>query len=130
MTKKNSNILILIVDDNPINIQLLKNILKNNNFKVASAFNGKTALNFIRKKKPDLVLLDIMMPQMDGFAVLEKLKKSVKTLSVPVIMLSARGDEESKIQAAGSYNEDYIVKPVQIEFLKSKIEEALDRRSN
>jgi len=69
-----------------------------------------------------------MMPKMDGFEVLDKIKKTKGTLSIPVIILTAKGDIDSKIKAAGLYDEDYIVKPVQIEILKVKIEEALKRR--
>jgi two-component system phosphate regulon response regulator PhoB len=68
-----------------------------------------------------------MMPHMDGFEVLERLKNTPKTTSIPVIMLTAKGDEDSKVKSATLYNEGYIVKPVQIEFLKAKIEEVLER---
>jgi len=68
------------------------------------------------------------MPKMDGFEVLEKIKKSPGILAIPVIMLTAKGDIDSKLKASGLYDEDYIVKPVPIEILKVKIEEALKRR--
>ena len=86
-------------------------------YEVIVATSGKEGLRAASGHKPDIILLDIMMPNMDGFEVLEKIKKSPKTLKIPVIMLTAKGDTESKVRAASLYDEDYIVKPVQIETL-------------
>ncbi|MFO8053374.1 MAG: response regulator, partial [Candidatus Omnitrophota bacterium] len=80
------------------------------------------------KHKPDLIILDIIMPQVDGIEVLKKLKESKETLSIPVIMLSAKTDDETKLKAAALYDEYYITKPVQIDQLKSKIKEVFQRR--
>jgi two-component system alkaline phosphatase synthesis response regulator PhoP len=68
-----------------------------------------------------------MMPQIDGIKVLKKLKESKKTLSIPVIMLSAKNDDATKLEAAAFYDECYITKPVQIEELKTKIKEVFQR---
>ena len=89
-------------------------------FKVA-----KSLWKIFREEKPDIILLDIMMPGIEGFEVLEKLKKNKKTLHIPVIMLTAKSEDESKVKAAGLYCHDYIVKPVEFEVLISKIEKAL-----
>jgi DNA-binding response OmpR family regulator len=86
---------------------------------------GKKGLKAAVKEKPVLILLDIMMPGMDGFEVLKRLKKSEKTMRIPVIMLTARNEDESKIEAAGLYCENYIVKPVEIRVLNSKIHKIL-----
>ena len=70
------------------------------------------------------------MPKMDGFEVLKRLKKMPETVSIPVIMLTADCDEESKLKAAALFDEDYLVKPVEQEQLKAKIEEVLKRRGS
>ena len=119
---------ILIIDDEEdfcffvrANLELL------GNFKVLIANDGKKGIWVANFHKPDLILLDIMMPGIDGFEVLKRLKEGTKTLSIPVIMLTARSDEESRIKASGLYNEDYIVKPFEIGVLKSKVENTLAR---
>lgn len=117
---------ILIVDDEKdfayfvkANLQLL------GNYEVIVATKGKKGIKSALKEKPDLILLDIMMPGMDGFEVLERLKRDEKTMNIPVIMLTAKNDDESKIEAAGLYCEDYVVKPAEIKVLNSKIQKVL-----
>tara|TARA_B100000315_G_scaffold259771_1_gene317130 strand:- start:3077 stop:3451 length:375 start_codon:yes stop_codon:yes gene_type:complete len=120
---------VLIIDDEEdLTFFVKANLELSGEYKVIIANNGRDGIKAAEHLKPDVVLLDIMMPQMDGLEVLAKLKKSIKTLSIPVVMLSAKGDDESKVYAASSYNEDYIVKPVQIEFLKEKLDQVLGLR--
>jgi DNA-binding response OmpR family regulator len=120
---------ILIIDDEEdLTFFVKANLELNGEYKVLVANDGKNGVKIALKYKPDLILLDIMMPNMDGFEVLKKLKESGKTLSIPVIMLSAKGDDESKTRAASGYNDDYVVKPVAIDLLKQKIDEVLSRR--
>ena len=120
---------ILIIDDEEDLIFFVKaNLELIGDYEVIIATSGKEGAAIASSQDVDLILLDIMMPKMDGFEVLEKIKKSRGTLAIPVIMLTAKGDIDSKLKAAGLYDEDYIVKPVQIEILKVKIEEALKRR--
>lgn len=119
---------ILIIDDEEdLTFFVKANLELAGDYEVEVAINGRDGIKLASREKFDLILLDIMMPHMDGFEVLEVLKKNKKTLSTPVIMLTAKGDEKSRLRAAGLYDEDYIVKPVQIDFLKSKIDEALKR---
>lgn len=119
---------ILIIDDEEdLTFFVKANLELAGDYEVEVAINGRDGIKLASREKFDLILLDIMMPHMDGFEVLEVLKKNKKTLSTPVIMLTAKGDEKSRLKAAGLYDEDYIVKPVQIDFLKSKIDEALKR---
>ncbi|MCQ9205505.1 MAG: response regulator [Omnitrophica bacterium] len=119
---------ILIIDDEEdLTFFVKANLELAGDYEVEVAINGRDGIKLASREKFDLILLDIMMPHMDGFEVLEALKKNKKTLSTPVIMLTAKGDEKSRLRAAGLYDEDYIVKPVQIDFLKSKIDEALKR---
>ncbi|HTZ11436.1 MAG TPA: response regulator transcription factor [Candidatus Margulisiibacteriota bacterium] len=112
---------ILIVDDEANICLLVSAFLEKKGFTVITANNGKEGVSAAHKFLPDLILLDINMPKMDGFAVLEKLKHSPETMPIPVIMLSGRGDNESKIKASGSYSEYYITKPFELEELESKI---------
>jgi len=120
---------VLIIDDEEdLTFFVKANLELVGNFEVITATTGKKGIAIAASTDIDIILLDIMMPRMNGFEVLEKIKRIKGILSIPVIMLTAKGDIESKIKAASLYNEDYIVKPVHIEMLKSKIEEALKRR--
>ena len=119
---------ILIIDDEEdLSFFVKANLELAGAYEVIVTANGKTGIKAAIQHKPDLILLDIMMPKMNGFEVLEKLKGEHETLSIPVIMLTAKGDDESKLKASSRFNEDYIVKPVQIDILKSKIEDVLGR---
>lgn len=121
---------ILIIDDEEdLTFFVKANLELVGDYEVIIATSGKEGVAIASSQNVDLILLDIMMPKMDGFEVLEKIKESKRTLAIPVIMLTAKGDIDSKLKAAGLYDEDYIVKPVQVEILKIKIEEALKRRS-
>ena len=120
---------ILIIDDEEdLTFFVKANLELAGDYEVEVATNGRDGIKLANRQKFDLILLDIIMPHMDGFEVLEALKKNKKTLAIPVVMLTAKGDDKSKTKAASLYDEDYIVKPVQIDFLKTKIDEALARR--
>lgn len=102
---------ILIVDDTPKNIQMAMNILKNENYKMFYAKNGEMALKLIEENSFDLILLDIMMPGMDGFAVCKVLKEKEQTQNIPIIFLSGKDattDIEKAYECGGI---DYVVKP-------------------
>jgi len=119
---------ILIIDDEEdLTFFIKANLELEGECEVIIANSGKDGIKKAAKHNPDLILLDILMPKMNGYETLEKLKNNIKTLSIPVIMLTALGDDSSKIKAASAYNEDYIVKPVQIEPLKQKIAEVFQR---
>ena len=120
---------ILIIDDEEdLTFFVKANLELAGNYEVITATSGKEGVAIAATSDIDIILLDIMMPKMDGFDVLDKIKKTKGTLSIPVVMLTAKSDIDSKIKAAGLYGNDYIVKPVQIEILKAKIEETLKRR--
>jgi len=102
---------ILIVDDVARNIQILGNILSSHGFQIAYAQSGKHALSIAQKQNFDLVLLDIMMPEMDGYEVCLKLKADKKTAEVPVIFLTAKADMESIVKGFETGGQDYITKP-------------------
>lgn len=104
---------ILVVDDTPDNIRLLSALLTEQGYQVRKALNGKMALNAAEASVPDLILLDIMMPEMDGYEVCQKLKESQKISEIPVIFLSALDDVSAKVKAFEAGGVDYITKPFQ-----------------
>lgn len=112
---------ILIVDDNPMNAELLKGVLEQINQSSIIAYNGKKALELVNSEKFDLILLDIMMPEMSGFELIEHLKLNPKTAEIPVIFISALNETGDIVKGLdlGSYG--YITKPYNIEELKAKI---------
>lgn len=119
---------ILIVDDEKDFCYFIKeNLEMGGKYQVFVAFNGKDGLSAAASHKPDLILLDVMMPRIDGFTVLKELKSKEDTMQIPVIMLTAVSAEEAKEKAQSMYDEDYIIKPVGISFLKEKIEAVLTR---
>jgi DNA-binding response OmpR family regulator len=120
---------VLVVDDEAEFCSLIKIGLETrSDFEVFIAATGKEGYEIARVVQPDVILLDITMPGMDGFQVLEKLKNDKNTVAIPVIMLTAREDVEYKRKAAQLFNEAYLTKPVEFSVLKSTIEEVLRRR--
>ncbi|MDP2922868.1 MAG: response regulator [Candidatus Omnitrophota bacterium] len=120
---------ILIIDDEKEFCSVLKkNLERISGYEVIIANDGKKGILEARKQKPDLILLDIMMPQMNGLEVLKKLKEDKETIAIPVIMLTAKSDEASRIEAAYSYGDDYIAKPVDAQTLRSRIEAIFTRK--
>lgn len=102
---------ILIVDDIPDNIKVLQSILSNSSYEITPALNGKDAISQCIAKSFDLILLDVMMPEMDGYEVCEYLKSKEKTKDIPVIFLTARVDEEAIIKGFKIGAQDYVTKP-------------------
>ncbi len=111
---------VLIVDDTPMNIDVLSGILQDN-YKVKIAINGELALEIARKHRPDIILLDIMMPGMDGYEVCRRLKQDVETANIPVIFITAKDQvvDESLGFEVGAV--DYITKPVSAVIVKARI---------
>lgn len=112
---------ILIVDDTPANLILLGHILKNNGYKVRPVPSGKLALQVAEKEKPDLILLDIMMPEMDGFEVCSRLKENKNLNDVPIIFISASNSTKDIVKALTSGGADYINKPFQAEEVIARV---------
>ncbi len=109
MTTKKS--LVLAVDDKPQNLQFLGKLLSDNGYDVGMAQSGQQALNFVIKDEPDLILLDIMMPEMDGYTVCKKLKSDFGTRHIPVIFLTAKTDTSDVVKAFELGGVDYVTKP-------------------
>jgi adenylate cyclase len=120
---------ILIVDDEPFNVDYLEQELEEMNYKIITAGNGREALDQVRSEKPDLILLDIMMPVMDGFAVLGELKADPLLRSVPVIVISAVNDLESVVKGINLGAEDYLPKPFEPTLLHARISASLGKKS-
>jgi len=120
MEKKNS---VLIVDDDSINLMALFHILRSD-YNILTAADGKSALEKINKFMPDLILLDVIMPDMNGFEVLAELKKSDKTKSIPVIIITGLIENENEGLTLGAV--DYIRKPFNTEDVKQKVSRQLE----
>ena len=126
MNNNNEKPLILIVDDTPMNIRVLGTALKED-YQIRVATNGEEALEMATKLPvPDLILLDIMMPEMDGFQVLEVLKSLPETKEIPVIFVTAlnKEDDEEKGLKIGAI--DYITKPYSIPVLKARVKNHIE----
>ena len=104
---------ILVVDDTPANLKLLVDLLLANNYKVRPASDGQQALNAVKKRKPDLILLDIMMPNVDGYEVCRRLKENEDTRDIPIIFISALDALEDRIKGFDLGGVDYITKPIE-----------------
>lgn len=111
---------ILIVDDEPNNLQLLRQILKED-YSLVFAKNGLEALSAVEKHKPDLILLDIMMPEMDGYETCRRLKESSETESIPVIFVTAMSDIRDEFRGFEAGAVDYIVKPLSAPVVRARV---------
>ena len=116
---------ILMVDDHPESLRLLSQFLSKRGYKVRPTRDGKLALNFALSTPPDLILLDIMMPRMDGYQVCEQLKACPETKDIPVIFISALNEVFDKVKAFGLGGVDYITKPFETEEVVARIENQL-----
>ena len=102
---------LLVVDDTPANLQLLTGLLREQGYVVRAALNGELALKAVVQQPPDLILLDIKMPGMDGFEVCAELKRRSESRDIPVIFISALSDTQDKVRAFEMGGADYITKP-------------------
>lgn len=118
---------ILIIDDEQHIVELLKYNLETNGYKVYFSLNGKEGLSIAFDKKPDLILLDIMLPEMDGYDVCKELRKNKETKAIPVIMLTAKSEELDKILGLELGADDYITKPFSVRELLARVKAVLRR---
>jgi phosphoserine phosphatase RsbU/P len=119
---------ILVVDDTPANLQVLAGMLKDRGYKVRPAPSGKLALQAARRDPPDLILLDINMPEMSGYEVCEHLKADEKLKGIPIIFISALTEPLDKVKAFAIGGVDYLTKPFQMEELHARVETHLKLR--
>jgi CheY-like chemotaxis protein len=116
---------ILVVDDQPINVQLLKRKLEREGLRVVAAYNGLEALEQVNRERPDLILLDVMMPDMDGIEVCQRLQANDATRGIPIIFITARTDKESKLEGLGVGAVDYITKPIDLDETLARVQTQL-----
>jgi len=116
---------ILVVDDQPINVQMLKRKLEKEHLQVFTAFSGLEALEVVQTSRPDLILLDVMMPEMDGIEVCRRLQADEETRSIPVIFITARSSKEGKIEGLGVGAVDYITKPIDLDETFARVQTQL-----
>jgi len=116
---------ILVVDDQPINVQLLKRKLEREGIQVIAAYSGLEALECVNRDKPDLILLDVMMPDMDGIEVCQHLQADEETRTIPVIFITARTSKEGKLEGLGVGAVDYITKPIDLDETFARVQTQL-----
>lgn len=119
---------ILVVDDNPANLRLLSQVLSEHGYHVRAAASGPRALASIELDPPDMLLLDIRMPDMDGYEVCRQLKANPHTADIPILFISALDDTQDKVKAFSSGGLDYITKPLHVEEVIARVETHLSLR--
>ena len=122
-----SKVKILIADDEPDVLRLLEGILTSSGFDLVKATNGKEAVEQVSQEHPDLVLLDIGMPELNGFETCERLRKEKNNETLPILMLTARDRESDIVQALEAGADDYVMKPFERTELLNKINSLLSR---
>lgn len=110
---------VLAVDDIPLNLLLVQKMLTRYNFKMRTAANGQQALDAVSAEKPDLILLDLMMPGIDGFEVIRRLKNNPDTADIRIVILSALNSNEDVVKGFNLGADDFIMKPIIMEKLLS-----------
>lgn len=118
---------ILVVDDEKDLLDLIEYNLKKEGFDVLKAENGEEGIAVAKEKNPDLVLLDIMMPKMDGMQAVEEMRKDDQLKRIPIIFLTARSDEKTEVEGLNKGGDDYITKPISTTKLISRIKAVLRR---
>ncbi len=113
---------IMVVDDTPTNLNVLREMFVSRDYRVLMFPSGSMVLKALKKKVPDLILLDVMMPEMDGFETCRLIKENEALRDIPVIFISARDDEESKVRAFSMGGVDYVTKPFQYEEVNARVE--------
>ena len=118
---------ILIIEDEPDILELLGYTLRREGFEVMTSSSGDTGLNLVKKQKPDLVLLDLMLPQKDGLEVCRELKANSNTKNIPIIMVTAKSEESDIVLGLGMHADDYICKPFSPRELVARVRTVLRR---
>jgi phosphoserine phosphatase RsbU/P len=122
--------LILIVDDTPRNLQLLGGILSEQGYEISFAQSGASALNILQNISPDLILLDVMMPEMDGYELCEKILKDKRNEAIPVLFLTAKVESEDVLRGFDAGGVDYITKPFQAKELLARIHTQIELKKS
>jgi DNA-binding response OmpR family regulator len=115
---------ILIVDDEPFNVELLEGYLSKD-YDILKAYNGNEALLKVRTTPPDLIILDIMMPGLNGYEVCGRIKADGKTISIPIVIVTALNEKETRIKAIEAGADDFLNKPIDIIELTARVKSLL-----
>ncbi|MFZ4441643.1 MAG: response regulator, partial [Syntrophales bacterium] len=115
MTETTERANIMVVDDHAANLKILQEVLQIKGYRVLAASDGKTALKAAARNPPDLILLDIIMPEMDGFEVCKRMKADAALREIPVIFISALAETEDLVKAFAVGGVDYVTKPFRFE---------------
>ena len=120
---------ILIVDDTPANVRILSDALMQCGYEICSAMSGERALEIVQDFVPDLILLDVIMPEMDGYAVCKRLKATLETQDIPIMFLSAIDNAHDRVKAFQVGGIDYITKPFHLKEVLARVSQQIDRRT-
>lgn len=124
MVNQDNRAKVLVVDDEPANVELIFGYLENH-YDLIPAYSGKEALEKVISDKPDIILLDIKMPRINGYEVCEKIKQQDSTRFIPVIMVTALSEVEDKIKAIETGADDFLSKPVNVLELRTRVKSLL-----
>ncbi|MBO0351966.1 response regulator transcription factor [Phormidium pseudopriestleyi FRX01] len=116
---------LLLIDDDPNLILLVKDYLEFRGYEVTTAENGREALEILEKEMPEMIICDVMMPEMDGYAFVEQVRKDPRTNWIPVLFLSAKGQSQDRVKGLNTGADVYMVKPFEPEELVSQVEASL-----
>lgn len=120
---------LLLIDDDPNLILLVKDYLEFRGYKVITAENGQEALDVLQSETPDMIICDVMMPQMDGYTFVEHVRKDPRTSWIPVLFLSAKGQSQDRVKGLNTGADVYMVKPFEPEELVAQVESSLKQAS-
>lgn len=127
---EHQNVTVLVVDDMAANRSVLCRQLELNHYNAISVDSGEAALELLTRARPDIVLLDYMMPNMNGIEVLRRLRADPATADLPVIMVTARAENEATIEALEAGADDYVTKPIDFAVLRARIDSHLQKQGN
>jgi DNA-binding NarL/FixJ family response regulator len=120
---------LLLIDDDPNLILLVKDYLEFRGYEVVTAENGREALELLEQDTPDMIICDVMMPEMDGYSLVEHVRKDVRMNWIPVLFLSAKGQSQDRVKGLSTGADVYMVKPFEPEELVAQVESSLKQAS-
>lgn len=120
---------LLLIDDDPNLILLVKDYLEFRGYEVMTADNGREALDLLERETPDMIICDVMMPEMDGYSLVEHVRKDPRTSWIPVLFLSAKGQIQDRVKGLSTGADVYMVKPFEPEELVAQVESSLKQAS-